>query len=133
MNTMHLIGAEQVERAGVEIRGAAESFALNVGFLGELQARFIAALDEHAARFEAATTQEAELQSVAGKNDLKVILSIPVQLLISDILSDLSSVAGAWVVEASGAGADARNHCAMQMHEAIERWTNSLGLAGAAP
>lgn len=47
---------------------------------------------------------------------------------ISDILSDLSNVADSWVVEATGATADAQNQCAMQMLEAIERWSNKLAL-----
>ncbi len=51
--------------------------------------------------------------------------------LVSDILTDLSNVAGSWVVEAAGASADAQNDCAMQMHEAIERWSNKLHLGDA--
>lgn len=51
--------------------------------------------------------------------------------LVSDILTDLSMVAASWVVEAAGASADAKNDCAMQMQEAIERWSNRLQLGEA--
>ncbi len=58
---------------------------------------------------------------------------VPLIDLVSDILTDLSNVAGSWVVEAAGASADAQNECASQMHDAIERWSNRLRLDDASP
>ena len=48
--------------------------------------------------------------------------------VIAGVLSDLSAVAGSWTVEAVGAGADARNDCAVQMLEAIEQQSIKFGL-----
>jgi len=53
--------------------------------------------------------------------------------LVSDILTDLSCVGNSWVVEATGAAADAQNQCAMQIMEAIERWSNRLNLGDTSP
>lgn len=59
------------------------------------------------------------------------VTAAPGSNLVSDILTDLSNVAASWVVEATGASANAQNGCAVQMHDAIERWSNKLRLGEA--
>ena len=54
MNTVHLIGAEEVARAGYVMREAAESMARSAMLIEQSSERLTAALAEHAARIEAA-------------------------------------------------------------------------------
>ncbi|TDB26822.1 hypothetical protein ATCM_03700 [Stenotrophomonas sp. ATCM1_4] len=78
------------------------------------------------------TIDIGEAIRAAGKR-IAPVAAAPGIYLVSDILSDLSMVAASWIVEAAGASADAQNHCAMQMLEAIERWTSKLPLIDASP
>lgn len=88
-------------------------------------------------------TRDADGEIVLVKQDDTIIAStchaggkdhsVPGIDLVSDILTDLSNVAASWVVEAAGTAANAQNECAMQMHEAIERWSNKLQLGDASP
>ena len=54
MNTVYLAGAEGVERAGHNIAGAAETMQRAAFAFDCLAERLMLALDEHAARIEAA-------------------------------------------------------------------------------
>ncbi len=59
MNTVHLIGAEEVRRAGCDMQAAAESIARSAMQIQQSNDQLIAALAEHAARVEHATSNDS--------------------------------------------------------------------------
>lgn len=80
METVHLSGAEDVRRAGVNMASAAEEISRTVGFLGEYVGQLQRALDDHATRIEQALREAGldERSDRAAERAMRAFLDAPI-------------------------------------------------------